>query len=336
MEYSLIEYLNQKSLDNPQITLPFSTLICSIAEAGKIIAYWLSKSALTGMGGEAKTQNVQGEQQKKLDVLSNELLIKLTPNCARLGGIASEENDIFIQTTFHTPQYLLMFDPLDGSSNVDVNVTVGTIFSIYRKPDLSTPVTEADFLQPGTNQLCAGYIAYGPTTQMIITFGNGVDVLTLDRDSGEFILSKQGVRIPEETSEFAVNMSRTRHWFDGFKRYINDLLAGEGGPRQKNYNMRWVGSMVADVNRILCRGGIFCYPADKKMQGRLRLMYEANPMAFLVEQAGGAAVDGKNRILSIQPTSIHQRVGVMLGSKAEIEELTGYVALDESLKAITK
>ena len=328
MAYSLIEYLNRKGMDNPLITLPFSTLICSIAEAGKTIAYWLSRSALSGMGGEADTQNVQGEQQKKLDVLSNELLIELAPRCARLAGIASEENETFIETAHHTPQYLLMFDPLDGSSNIDVNVTVGTIFSVYRKPDLSMPVSASDFLQPGVNQLCAGYIAYGPSTQMAITFGDGVDLLTLDRDSGDFYVSRTGVRIPEDAAEFAVNMSRTRHWFQGFKRYVDDLIEGDSGPRRKNYNMRWIGSMVADVNRILNRGGVFCYPADRKTPGRLRLMYEANPMAFLIEQAGGAATDGKNRILEIQPSSIHQRVGVMLGSKREIEHMVGYTCGD--------
>ena len=226
-------------------------------------------------------------------------------------------------------EYLLLFDPLDGSSNIDVNVSVGTIFSVLRCPDGVTEPTEADFLQPGAQQLAAGYAVYGPSTILVLTTGSGTHSFTLDREVGSFVLTGRNLRIPEETSEFAINMSNIRHWQPPMRRYIDELLAGKTGPRGRDFNMRWVASMVADVHRILTRGGIFMYPRDLKdpsKPGRLRLMYEANPMSFIVEQAGGAATTGLMRMLDVQPTELHQRVPVFLGSKKEVERVTRYHA----------
>jgi fructose-1,6-bisphosphatase I len=223
--------------------------------------------------------------------------------------------------------YLLLFDPLDGSSNIDVNVSIGTIFSILKKPNPNAPLTTADFLQAGRAQVAAGYVVYGPQTTLAISLGEGVDLFTLDADSGEFLLIKQGVRISESTSEFAINMSNMRHWAAPVKRYVDECLAGSGGIRKKDFNMRWIASMVADVHRVLSRGGVFMYPWDQrdpKKPGKLRLMYEANPMGFLVEQAGGAVINGVDTILDLQPQALHERVSVMLGSKEEVHLLRQY------------
>jgi len=224
-------------------------------------------------------------------------------------------------------EYLLLFDPLDGSSNIDVNVSIGTIFSVLKKPDGAVGVSEADFLQPGHLQVAAGYCVYGPQTTLVLTVGDGVAMFTLDREQGSFVLTQDGVQIPEDTKEFAVNMSNMRHWAPPMKRYIDECLAGKAGPRGKDFNMRWIASMVADVHRILTRGGVFMYPWDQRepdKAGKLRLMYEANPMSFLVEQAGGAATNTQQRILDIEPGKLHQRVSVVLGSKNEVERVTAY------------
>jgi fructose-1,6-bisphosphatase I len=262
-------------------------------------------------------------------VISNEILLEANEWGGHLAAIASEEMDDPHQIPHRYPkgEYLLVFDPLDGSSNIDVNVSVGTIFSVLRCPDGVVNPAEKDFLQPGTRQVCAGYAVYGPTTLMVLTLGDGVHAFTLDREMGTFVLTQSNMRIPEDTSEFAINMSNQRHWEGPVKRYIDELLAGKSGPRGKDYNMRWVGSMVADVHRIICRGGIFMYPRDTKdpnKPGKLRLMYEANPMAFIIEQAGGAATTGRERIMTIAPTALHQRVPVILGSRNEVERVTGY------------
>jgi len=224
-------------------------------------------------------------------------------------------------------EYLLLFDPLDGSSNIDVNVSIGTIFSVLKKPEGERGITTEDFLQAGNKQLAAGYCVYGPQTTLVLTVGNGVAMFTLDREKGSFVLTQENVRVAEDTQEFAINMSNMRHWAAPMKRYIDECLAGADGPRGKNFNMRWIASMVADVHRILTRGGVFMYPWDKRepnKPGKLRLMYEGNPMAMLIEQAGGAATDGHQRILDIEPTGLHQRVSVMLGSKNEVERVTSY------------
>jgi fructose-1,6-bisphosphatase I len=224
-------------------------------------------------------------------------------------------------------EYMLLFDPLDGSSNIEVNVSIGTIFSVLKAPEGMVTPTEQDFMQPGTMQVAAGYAVYGPQTMLVLSTGNGVHCFTLDREMGSWVMTQRDVKIPEETSEFAINASNARHWYPPMQRYFEELQAGKAGPRGRDFNMRWVASMVADVHRILTRGGIFIYPADVRdpsKPGKLRLMYEANPMAMIVEQAGGAATDGKRRILDIQPHALHQRVPVFLGSKNEVELVTRY------------
>jgi fructose-1,6-bisphosphatase I len=302
-------------------------LIESTADACKAIAHQVSRGALADVLGTAGTENVQGETQKKLDVISNDLMIEGTQWSGQVAALASEEMDDILPLPADLPRgpYLLLFDPLDGSSNIDVNVSIGTIFSILKAG--RTEVSEADFLQPGRQQVAAGYAVYGPQSVLVLTLGHGVDAFTLDRDSGTWMLTAQGLRIPEQTHEFAINMSNQRHWDAPVQRYIDELLQGGDGVRGKDFNMRWIASMVADVHRILTRGGIFMYPWDKRepgKPGKLRLMYEANPMSFLVEQAGGASTNGRQRILDIEPGKLHERVSVMLGSRAEVERVTGY------------
>ena len=307
-------------------------LIEVVARACKEISHAVSKGALGGVLGSMGTENVQGEVQKKLDVISNEILLEANEWGGHLAGMASEEMDNAYQIPGKYPKgaYLLVFDPLDGSSNIDVNVSVGTIFSVLRCPDRngeSGDLGEEAFLQPGTQQVAAGYAIYGPQTMLMLTLGDGVMGFTLDREMGSFVLTHENISIPETTQEFAINMSNQRHWEAPVQRYVSELLAGKEGPLGKNYNMRWIASMVADVHRILTRGGLFMYPRDARepeKPGKLRLMYEANPMSMLIEQAGGAATNGTQRILDIQPESLHQRVAVFLGSKEEVERVTGY------------
>lgn len=329
---TLSRYLiEQTRSNNTPADLRF--LIEVVARACKEISHAVSKGALGGVLGSADSENIQGEVQKKLDVLSNEILLEANEWGGHLAGMASEEMDNAYQIPGKYPKgaYLLVFDPLDGSSNIDVNVSVGTIFSVLRCPDKSFTQNDAlgeeAFLQPGTKQVAAGYAIYGPQTMLILTLGNGVMGFTLDRELGSFVLTHENLRVPESTAEFAINMSNQRHWEPPVQRYVSELLAGSEGPLGKNYNMRWIASMVADVHRILTRGGVFMYPRDSRepgKAGKLRLMYEANPMSYIIEQAGGAATNGTQRILDIQPESLHQRVPVFLGSKEEVERATGY------------
>lgn len=311
-------------------------LIEVVARACKRISIAVGKGALGGVLGDAGTPgeasiNIQGEAQKKLDVLSNEILLEANAWGGHLAGLASEEMDHSqpIPDVYPRGNYLLLFDPLDGSSNIDVNISVGTIFSVLRCPeDVASPADE-HYLQPGTDQVAAGYCTYGPSTMLVLTVCNGTHAFTLDREVGSFMLTTRDMRIPDETREFAVNMSNQRFWEQPMQAYVGDLLAGKQGPRGKDFNMRWVASMVADVHRILTRGGIFSYPLDSKCAaqgGKLRLMYEANPMALLVEQAGGAASTGRQRMLEVQPTGLHQRIPVFLGSKREVETAVSYHA----------
>ncbi|MCK6407641.1 class 1 fructose-bisphosphatase [Thauera sp.] len=312
-----------------RITADLRLLIEVVARAVKAISVNVSKGALAGVLGEAGTDNVQGEAQKKLDVIANEILLQANEWGGHLAAMASEEVETICQIPFDYPKggFLLLFDPLDGSSNIDVNISVGTIFSVLRhSPDHREP-TEEDFLQAGREQAAAGYAVYGPSTQFVLTVGNGVHGFTLDREMGSFIYTQPFMTIPAETREFAINASNARFWEAPVKRYVDEMLQGKEGPLGKDYNMRWVASMVADVHRILTRGGIFMYPMDEKCRskgGKLRLMYEANPMAMLVEQAGGAASTGRERILDLKPTQLHQRVPVILGSKDEVERVAGY------------
>lgn len=332
---TLSRYLIEEHRDKGRINGDLRLLIEVVSRACKAISIAIGKGGLGGVLGEAGSDNVQGEAQKKLDVLSNEYLLEANEWGGHLAAMASEEMDLphIIPNRYPRGEYLLLFDPLDGSSNIDVNVSVGTIFSVLRCPDgadLSTPAATAKaFLQPGTEQVAAGYTVYGPTTLLVLSVGDGVQVFTLDREIGAYVLTQENVQIPPDTREFAINMSNMRHWEPPMQRYINELLAGKEGPLGKDYNMRWVASMVADVHRIMTRGGTFMYPMDAKTRskgGKLRLMYEANPMAFLIEQAGGAATTGYKRILDIQPESLHQRVPVILGSKNEVDRVTAYHA----------
>jgi fructose-1,6-bisphosphatase I len=318
-----------------QINADLRLLLEVAARACKSISVAVGKGALGGVLGEAvaaaggASVNVQGEAQKKLDVLSNEILLEANAWGGHLAACASEEMDHCqpIADAFPRGNYLLVFDPLDGSSNIDVNVSVGTIFSVLHCPDDVTEARDEHFLQPGRTQVAAGYCIYGPSTMLVLSIGHGTHAFTLDREQGSFVLTQPDMRIPDETKEFAINMSNRRHWEAPMQAYVDDLLAGREGPRGKDFNMRWIASMVADVHRILTRGGIFIYPWDRKdpsKAGKLRLLYEANPMALLVEQAGGAATDGRARILDIAPDALHQRVPVFLGSKREVETATRY------------
>jgi len=324
---TLTQYLMDQQRRPGGISPELRLLIEVIARACKSISHAVGKGALADVLGGAGTDNVQGEAQKKLDVISNEVLLEANVWGGSLRGMASEEMEHPFPIPSEYPQgnYLLLFDPLDGSSNIDVNVSIGTIFSVLRCPEGTNEVNDAVFLQPGRAQRAAGFAVYGPSTILVLTVGNGTVAFTLDKDRGSWVLTEPQVEVPADTKEFAINMSNMRNWGAPVKRYIDECLAGKEGPREKDFNMRWVASMVADVYRILSRGGIFMYPRDAKhKEGRLRLMYEANPMAFIVEQAGGAATDGTQRILDIQPTALHQRVGVILGSKNEVERATSY------------
>jgi fructose-1,6-bisphosphatase I len=321
-----------------RISADLRLLIEVVARACKQISIAVGKGALGGVLGDAGTGNVQGEAQKKLDVLSNEILLEANAWGGHLAGLASEEMDTSqpIPDVHPRGNYLLLFDPLDGSSNIDVNISVGTIFSVLRCPEGVTQPRDEHFLQPGTAQVAAGYCTYGPSTMLVLTVGHGTHAFTLDREVGSFLLTQRDMRIPEETREFAINMSNQRHWEAPMQAYVADLLAGRDGPRGKDFNMRWVASMVADVHRILTRGGIFIYPWDRKepgKPGKLRLMYEANPMALLVEQAGGAASTGRQRLLELRPTALHQRVPVFLGSRAEVAAASGYHRSHDSAAA---
>jgi fructose-1,6-bisphosphatase I len=326
---SLTRYLVEEQRLKGHIPPELRLLIEVVARACKRISQAVNKGALGDVMGSAESENVQGEIQKKLDIIANEVLIEANEWGGHLAAMASEEmEDIYVvPNRYPQGEYLLMFDPLDGSSNIDVNVSIGTIFSVLKKSEGSAGVTDQDFLQPGSSQVAAGYCVYGPQTTLVLTVGDGVVMFTLDREQGSFVLTEENVQIPPDTQEFAINMSNLRHWDEPVKRYIDECLAGKEGPRGKNFNMRWIASMVADVHRILCRGGVFLYPWDKRepeKAGKLRLMYEANPMSWLIEQAGGAATNGRQRILDLQPTKLHERVSVILGSKNEVERVTGY------------
>jgi fructose-1,6-bisphosphatase I len=326
---SLTQYLVEQQREHGLIPSQLRLLIEVVARACKRIAIAVNKGALGDVLGSAGSENVQGEVQKKLDIISNEVLIEANEWGGHLAAMASEEMDSIHVVPNRYPQgeYMLLFDPLDGSSNIDVNVSIGTIFSVLRKLGHSRGISEEDFLQPGKHQAAAGYCVYGPQTLLVLTVGNGVAMFTLDRETGSWVLTTPEAHIPEDTKEFAVNMSNARHWAPPVTRYIDECLAGRTGPRGKDFNMRWVGSMVADVHRIVTRGGIFLYPWDSRepdKPGKLRLMYEANPMAFVVEQAGGMATNGSERILDIVPARLHERVSVLLGSKNEVERVTGY------------
>ncbi|OGA55850.1 MAG: fructose-bisphosphatase [Betaproteobacteria bacterium RIFCSPLOWO2_12_FULL_65_14] len=324
---TLTQYLIEQQRHHGKVSPELRLLLEIIARACKAISHAVSKGPLAGIGDAVGTQNVQGEAQKRLDVIANEVLVEANEWGGHLAAMVSEEMEAPYKIPNRYPKggFLLTMDPLDGSSNLDVNISVGTIFSVLRCPEGMTEPDERAFLQPGVNQVAAGFAVYGAATILVLTVGNGVVGFTLDRELGYFLMTQERIVIPEDTQEFAINASNARNWDPPVKRYIDECLAGNTGVRGKDFNMRWVASMVADVYRILSRGGIFMYPQDSKYkEGRLRLMYEANPMSFIVEQAGGSATNGRARILDIQPSALHQRVGVILGSKNEVERVTRY------------
>jgi fructose-1,6-bisphosphatase I len=316
------KYISDCAKSNSEIP---ASLLVSVANACKLIAKQVEQGALAGIIGSAGSGNVQGETQQKLDIISNDILLEACGKDITLAAMASEEMET-IYPANDAGKFLLLFDPLDGSSNIDVNVSIGTIFSILKKQHQG-PASEKDFLQSGIAQVAAGYVVYGPQTTLVYTTGQGVHMFTLDHETGEFLLIKENIQISVDTKEFAINMSNMRHWDQPVKRYVDECLAGAEGAREKDFNMRWIASMVADVHRILCRGGLFMYPWDKrdpKKPGKLRLMYEANPMSFLVEQAGGVSINGQERIMSLPAEQLHQRVSVILGSKNEVNLIQKY------------
>ncbi|MBX2826269.1 MAG: class 1 fructose-bisphosphatase [Gammaproteobacteria bacterium] len=309
-----------------------NAVINDVAVACKRISALVNRGELAGVLGSADTENVQGEQQKKLDIISNDMFIDAQIWTGRLAGMASEEMDDMypIPETYPTGKYLVTFDPLDGSSNIDVNGSVGTIFSILRHTGQGAATNES-FLQPGLAQVAAGYCLYSSSSMLVLTTGQGVAGFTLDPGVGEFLLTHESMQIPADSNEYAINASNARHWEPPVARYIDEVNEGSEGPREQNFNMRWAGSMVGDLHRILCRGGVFLYPQDQKMTaagktGKLRLLYEANPMGLIVEQAGGLASTGRSRILEIQPNDLHQRVPVIMGSRNEVQRLIDYHA----------
>ncbi|MBK1641287.1 fructose-bisphosphatase class I [Chromatium okenii] len=332
---SITQFIIEEQRHMTGATGDFTSLLNDVVTACKVISNLVNHGALVGVLGSAGSENVQGETQKKMDILSNDVFLKSNEWAGHLAAMASEEmDDIYpIPEKYPRGKYLLTFDPLDGSSNMDVNVSVGTIFSILRCPGGGQAPTERDFLQAGTQQVAAGYALYGPSTMMVLTTGNGVNGFTLDQNIGEFILTHPNMTIPADTREFAINASNMRFWEPPVQRYVQECLDGTDGARGSDFNMRWIASMVAEVHRILTRGGIFMYPVDSKMKekgatGKLRLLYEANPMSFIVEQAGGSSITGTQRILDLQPESLHQRVPVILGSKNEVERVLSYHTQD--------
>jgi fructose-1,6-bisphosphatase I/sedoheptulose-1,7-bisphosphatase len=335
---TLTQYLIEQRRRFPGASGDFNALILDVALACKAIARTVALGELGNppaqpggkMGGNI---NVQGETQKPLDVISNQVFTRMNEWGGHCAGMASEEMDdpYQIPPQHARGKYLLVFDPLDGSSNIDVNVSVGSIFSVLRAPqdviDSGRDVVEADFLQPGTQQLAAGYALNGPTTMLVLTVGNGVAGFTLDPNLGQFMLTHPNLKVPEDTQEFAINASNSRFWEPPVKRYVDECLAGKTGPRGKDFNMRWIASMVAEAHRILMRGGVFMYPRDTKdpsKPGRLRLLYEANPIGMIMEQAGGRASTGREPMLTVKPTSLHQRIGLVFGSKNEVERIERY------------
>lgn len=328
---SLTQFIMEEQRGIEGATGDFTSLLSDVMTACKKIASEVDRGPLIGIMGSAESENIQGETQKQLDIITNDIMVESLEWTGHLAGMGSEEMEELLRIPAQYPRgkYLILFDPLDGSSNIDVNVSVGTIFSILRAPEGCENPTVEDFMQDGTKQVCAGYTLYGPTTMLVLTTGSGVNGFTLDKRIGEFILTNPGMAIPEETAEFAINMSNQRFWEAPVQRYVDECIKGKEGERDKDFNMRWVASMVAEVHRILTRGGIFMYPMDEKMKakgttGKLRLMYEANPMSFIVEQAGGLSITGRERIMEVPPTGLHQRVPVILGSKSEVQRVWDY------------
>jgi fructose-1,6-bisphosphatase I / sedoheptulose-1,7-bisphosphatase len=335
---TLTQYLIEHRRRFPEATGDFNALILDVALACKAIAKAVACGELGSMLGRQPGEagaclNVQGEQQMKLDVVSNEIFLRMNQWGGHLAGMASEELErpYPIPTRYPRGKYLLLFDPLDGSGNIDVNVSVGSIFSVLRAPAdaIQGELREEHFLQPGSRQVAAGYALYGPATMLILSVGEGVAGFTLDPVLGEFMLTHPQLQVPEDTQEFAINASNRRFWEPPVQRYVEECQAGREGARGKDFNMRWIASLVAEAHRILMRGGVFLYPRDNKephRAGRLRLLYEANPIGFIIEQAGGRASTARQPVLGVQPQSLHQRVGLVFGSRREVERIERYHA----------
>ncbi len=328
---TLARFLIEQRSRHPVASGELNALVLDVALACKAIANRVSYGALGGVLGAEDTTNSHGETQQKLDLIANDLFLRVNERGGLVAGMVSEELDDPhpIPQQYPRGKYLLVFDPLDGSSNIDVNVAVGSIFSVLRAPQPGVDAAAADFLQPGSRQVCAGYAIYGPSTVLVLTVGTGVHGFTLDPGLGEFLLTHRDMRIPAAASEFAINASNQRFWEPPVRRYVDECLAGRSGPRGKDYNMRWVASAVAELHRILTRGGVFLYPGDTKdpaRAGRLRLLYEASPVAFLAEQAGGRASTGRQRILDVVPEYLHQRIPLVFGASDEVERIENHYA----------
>ncbi|MDO5681273.1 MAG: class 1 fructose-bisphosphatase [Propionibacteriaceae bacterium] len=327
---TLSQFLIETRRQHPEAVGDLNSLIVDIALAVKRIALAVAATPFSD-GDSYGLTNIQGEAQHRLDAAANDIIVRSTESGGHTAGIVSEElaEPHQISGRYQAGKYLLCFDPLDGSGNIDVNLTVGTVFSVLRSPRPGEPATAADFLQPGRNQVAAGYAVYGPATMLVLSVGTGVHGFTLNPTLGEFILTHPDIRIPASPNEFAINASNSRFWEPGVRRYVEECLAGTTGPRKTNFNMRWIAACVGEAHRILMRGGVYLYPQDRKnaaQGGRLRLLYEASPLAWLIEQAGGRASTGRCRILDITPTDIHQRVGLIFGDAAEVERIEAYHA----------
>lgn len=326
---TLVQFLIEERRRYPSASGDLNALILDVALACKAIANRVAAGALGGVLGSAEQTNVQGEEQQKLDLLANDYFLRATEWGGHVAGMVSEELEepYLPPAEYPRGKYLLLFDPLDGSSNIDVNVSVGSIFSILRAPQPGQDANPEDYLQPGCQQVCAGYAIYGPSTMLVLSVGTGVHAFTLDPNLGEFFLTRQSIQIPPTAKEFAINASNQRFWEPAVQRYVEECLAGRSGPRHKDFNMRWVASLVAETHRILTRGGVFLYPRDSRdpaKPGKLRLMYEVNPVAFLIEQAGGSASTGRQRALDVVPSDVHQRISFVFGAREEVELIEDY------------
>ncbi len=314
---TLTKCLLEEQRRHPKSTGNFTSLFSDLVVAAKLVSREVNKAGLINVLGATGERNTHGEEVQKLDELANTTILRAMEPGGHLAGMASEEmEDVYrIDPKYPRGCYLLVFDPLDGSSNIDVNISVGTIFSILRC-DPGKDVTTEDFLRPGVEQVCAGYILYGSSTMFVYTTGHGVHGFTLDPSVGEFLLSHENIRIPERGKIYSINEGNSERWFPGTRAYLEKVKSDERG-----FTARYVGSLVSDFHRNLLKGGIFLYPPDRKSpKGKLRLMYEANPLAFIVEQAGGSASTGEQRILDIMPEGLHQRVPLIIGSRLDVED----------------
>lgn len=326
---TLTRFLIEERRRHADTSADFISLVNDVRVACKRISALIAKGSLGNSIDGAETLGAQSAAPVRLDLSANEIFLRSTEWGGQLAGMVSEEmsEPYAIPAEYPRGRYLLLFDPLDGSSNADLNVAVGSIFSILRCPDGAKVPLETDFLQPGSSQVCAGYAIYGPATMIVLTTGHGVHGFTLDREIGEFLLTHPELRIDESCSEFAINASNSRHWEEPIRRYVAECQSGTAGPRERDFNMRWIASLVAETHRILMRGGVFMYPRDRKdltKPGRLRLLFEANPIGFLIEQAGGRASTGREPLLDITPNDLHERIGLVFGAKAEVERIEGY------------